>query len=50
MANTHCTHGKNNKYAYNLAGKPQGKKSLGRPRLKWENNIEIYVRNWTVNV
>jgi hypothetical protein len=22
-------------------GKPEGKKSLGRPRLRWEDNIEI---------
>jgi hypothetical protein len=24
-----------------LVGKPEGKKSLGRPRLKWEDNIKI---------
>jgi hypothetical protein len=24
-----------------LVGKPEGKKSLGRPRLRWENNIKM---------
>ena len=24
-----------------LVGKPEGKRSLGRPRRKWENNIEM---------
>jgi hypothetical protein len=24
-----------------LAGKPEGKRPLGRPRLRWEDNIKI---------
>jgi hypothetical protein len=24
-----------------LVGKPEGKRSLGRPRLKWEGNIKM---------
>jgi hypothetical protein len=24
-----------------LVGKPEGKRPLGRPRLRWEDNIEI---------
>jgi len=24
-----------------LVGKPEGKRSLGRPRRKWENNIKM---------
>jgi hypothetical protein len=24
-------------------GKPEGKRPLGRPRLRWENNIKIYL-------
>ena len=24
-----------------LAGRPEGKKPLGRPRLKWEDNIKM---------
>jgi hypothetical protein len=24
-----------------LVGKPEGKRQLGRPRLRWENNINL---------
>jgi hypothetical protein len=24
-----------------LVGKPEGKKPLGRPRCKWENNVDM---------
>jgi hypothetical protein len=27
-----------------LAGKPEGKRSLGRPRHKWEDNIKMDLR------
>jgi hypothetical protein len=27
-----------------LVGKPEGKKMLGRPRRRWEDNIKIYLR------
>ena len=35
-----------------LVGKPEGKRPLGRPRRRWENNIkmdlqEVDVRLWT---
>jgi hypothetical protein len=31
--------------AYNsLAGKPEGKRPLGRPRRRWENNIRMDLR------
>ena len=35
-----------------LVQKPDGKKSLGRPRRRWENNIKMYLqevgwRAWT---
>jgi hypothetical protein len=35
--------------AYNiLIGKPEGKRSLGRPRRRWEDNIRMDVREmWT---
>jgi len=33
-----------------LVGKPEGKRSLGRPRLRWENNIRWIVRKWDVGV
>jgi hypothetical protein len=33
------------KNAYkDLAEKPEGKKQLGRPRHRWEDNIEIYLK------
>jgi hypothetical protein len=25
-------------------GKPEGKRPIGRPRLRWEDNIKIYFR------
>jgi hypothetical protein len=27
-----------------LVGKPQGKRPLGRPRRRWEDNIKMYIR------
>ena len=27
-----------------LVGKPEGKRPLGRPRRKWEDNIKMYVQ------
>jgi hypothetical protein len=33
------------KNAYNIfVGKPEGKKPLGRPRRRWENNIRMDLR------
>ena len=29
-------------------GKPEGRRSLGRPRRRWENNIKIIFRKWDV--
>jgi len=33
-------------------GKPEGKRQLGRPRLRWEDNINIWIigifRKWDV--
>jgi hypothetical protein len=28
-----------------LVGKPEGKRPLGRPRRRWENNIKMYLRD-----
>jgi hypothetical protein len=27
-----------------LVGKSEGKKQLGKPRLRWEDNIKMYLR------
>jgi hypothetical protein len=27
-----------------LMEKPEGKRQLGRPRLRWEDNIKMYLR------
>ena len=27
-----------------LVGKPEGKRPLGRPRRRWEDNIKMYLR------
>jgi hypothetical protein len=29
-----------------LVGKPEGKRSLGRPRRRWVNNIKMNHRDW----
>ena len=33
-----------------LVGKPEGKRPLGRPRRRWEDNIKMDVRKWGVGV
>ena len=31
-----------------LVGKPEGKRPLGRPSLRWEDNIKLDLRKWDV--
>jgi hypothetical protein len=38
-----CTRAKQNAYRI-LVGKPGGKRPLGRPRSRWEDNIKIDLR------
>jgi len=33
-----------------LVGKLEGKRPLGRPRRKWEDNIKGFFRKWDVGV
>ncbi|KAJ4448583.1 hypothetical protein ANN_10602 [Periplaneta americana] len=33
-----------------LVGRPEGKKSLGRPRRRWEDNIKMDLRRWDIMV
>ena len=32
-----------------LTGKPTGKRSLGRPRRRWEDNIRMYLEEIGIN-
>jgi hypothetical protein len=38
------THEVDEKYVQNLVGKPEGKKPLRRPRLRWEDKTKIYLK------
>ena len=29
-----------------LVGKPEGKRQLGRPRLRWDDNIKMDLQKW----
>jgi hypothetical protein len=29
-----------------LMGKPKGNRSVGRPKRRWEDNIQMDLRNW----
>jgi hypothetical protein len=36
-----------NRSAYRiLVGKPEGRRPLGRPRRRWEDNINMYIQKW----
>jgi hypothetical protein len=37
-------HGRDEKCIQNLGGKPEGKRPLGRPRRKWEDNVRMDLR------
>ena len=38
------TYGKRRGVYRALVGKPEGKRPLGRPRLRWEDNIKMYLQ------
>jgi hypothetical protein len=40
MGRACSTYGKENKCIQGLVGKPEGKRPLGRPRRRWEDNIK----------
>jgi hypothetical protein len=46
------THGRGEKRVQGLVGKPEGKRPLGRPRRRWEDGIEMDLREigWGVCV
>jgi hypothetical protein len=33
-----------------LVGRPKGKRPLGRPRRRWEDNIKMYLREIRIDV
>jgi hypothetical protein len=33
-----------------LVGKPEGKRPLGKPRCRWEDNIQADLQEWDVGV
>ena len=44
-----CSKNKKVSIFQNLAGKPTGNISLGRPTRRWENNITVDVKGISVN-
>jgi hypothetical protein len=41
----HVAHMGEKRGAYRiLMGRPEGRRSLGRPRLRWEDNIKMYIQ------
>jgi hypothetical protein len=38
------THGEGRGVYRVLVGRPEGKRQLGRPRSRWEDNIKMYLR------
>jgi hypothetical protein len=43
MGRTCSTNGEKNSYRI-LVGKPEGKRPLGRPRRRWEDNVRMDLR------
>ena len=41
MGRTCSTYGAIHKCVQSCSGKPEGKRPLGRPRRRWENNIKM---------
>jgi len=41
MGGTYSAYGERRGVYRVLVGKPEGKRQLGRPRLRWEDNIKI---------
>jgi len=33
-----------------MVGKPGGKKTMRRPRWRWEDNIKMYLQKWDVGL
>jgi len=44
MGGTYSAYGGKEKRVRDFGGKPEGKRPLGRPRRRWENNIKMDLR------
>jgi hypothetical protein len=46
------THGRGERYVqdFGWVGRPEGKRPLGRPRRRWEDNIEMDLREIGIDV
>jgi len=44
MSEAYNTHGRDEKCIRSFVGKPQGKRSFGKPRRRWEDDIRMYLR------
>jgi hypothetical protein len=44
------THGERRGVYRVLVGRPEGKRPLGRPRRRWEDNIKMYLREIGIDV
>jgi hypothetical protein len=44
MGRAYSTNGEN-RNAYRILGMPEGKRSLGRPRRRWVDNVKMDVRD-----
>jgi hypothetical protein len=44
MSRSYSTHGETRNANRILVGKPKGKRPLGTPGRRWEDNIEMYLR------
>jgi hypothetical protein len=44
MCRTYSTHGEKKNACRILIGNPEGKRPLGRPRHRWEDNIKMGIK------
>ena len=50
MGGSCSAYGGEEKRIQGLVGKPEGKRPLGRPTRRWEDNIKMFFRKWDVGV
>jgi hypothetical protein len=50
MGGACSTHGGEESCVHVSGGKPEGKKPLGRPKRRWEDNIRRIFKEWDVGI